>query len=171
MKLLTSLSTTPSTSTTTLSQENRGHHSPSGSVQGIRLPPTVNARPTTRAQMLVVALYNYLPSDLSKIGRGEFEHPGLTFLNHSNDAVINPRPTFLKAAIDSFTLVQAALAISDVRLGLAAVRRYITCLSSFSRALANPDLYHQDEILLCFLVLSLLEVNISPPYCIGASTD
>lgn len=121
--------------------------------------------------MLVVALYNYLPTNEPKVGLGEREQPRLTILNHSNDAVINPGSSFLKAAIDSFTLVQAALAISDLRLGIAAVRRYITCLSTFNTALANPDLHHQDEILFCFLVLSLLEVKFTAPYHIEANAD
>ncbi|KEQ88178.1 hypothetical protein M438DRAFT_79155 [Aureobasidium pullulans EXF-150] len=127
------------------------------SSQKTRIPPSVDAGPTTRSQMLIVALYHYLPTNEPKEHRGEHEHPRLTFLNLFNGAIFRPRAPFLAAAIDSFTLVQASLALGDVRLGFAAIRRYSACLSKFNAALAESNLYSHDDILLCMLVLSILE--------------
>lgn len=143
------------------------HHGVNSS-QKTRIPPSVDAGPTTRSQMLIVALYHYLPTNEPKEHRGEHEHPRLTFLNLFNGAIFRPRAPFLAAAIDSFTLVQASLALGDVRLGFAAIRRYSACLSKFNAALAESNLYSHDDILLCMLVLSILEVSGNPISFINA---
>lgn len=123
-----------------------------------RIPPSVDAGPTTRSQMLIAALYHYLPTNEPKEHRGEHEHPRLTFLNLFNNAIFHPRTSFLAAAIDSFTLAQASLALGDVRLAFAAIRRYSACLSKLNVALTKSRLYNHDDVLLCILVLSILEV-------------
>ena len=127
------------------------------SSEQIRLPPSVDAGPTTRSQMLFAALYHYLPTNEPKEHRGRHEHPRLTFLNLFNVAILKPRARFLAAAIDSFTLVQASLSLTDVRLGYAAIRRYSACLFKLNAALADPRLYHHEDFVLCILVLSILE--------------
>ena len=91
-----------------------------------RMPLQLDNALTERSQLLNSALFHYLPSDEYNLGKeGLDASASINILTLHNRPISNPQSSALKAAIDTFSLAQAALVLGDARSAAASVRRYV----------------------------------------------
>lgn len=76
-----------------------------------------------------------------------------------NRPMSNPQSPALKAAIDAFSLAQAALVLGDARFAAASVRRYVVGVAALRSALSRLQDSNRDEMILAMLIFQLLEVR------------
>ncbi|THY69008.1 hypothetical protein D6C87_10695 [Aureobasidium pullulans] len=123
------------------------------------LPPELNTVPNQRTQLLNSALFHFLPSDeynLTEIGLGE--SPSINILTLHHHSLSNPQSLALKAAIDAFSLAQAALVLGEVRFASASVRRYVAGISALRSHLTKAQDSSRDETILAMLIFQYMEI-------------
>lgn len=125
-----------------------------------RMPLEFNNALAERSQLLNSALFHYLPSE-----EYDLVHESLTasasinVLTLHNRSMSNPQSPALKAAIDAFSLAQAALVLGDARFAEASVRRYVVGVAALRSVLSRSQDSNRDEMILAMLIFQLLEVR------------
>ncbi|THY67196.1 hypothetical protein D6C86_10601 [Aureobasidium pullulans] len=123
------------------------------------LPPNLNHAPIERSQLLNSALFYFLPSDEHNLGRSSLEESGsINILTLYNRSLSDPQSLALEAAIDAFSLAQAALVLGEARLASASVRRYVAGVAALRSALTRAQDSNRDETILAMLIFQFIEV-------------
>lgn len=126
-----------------------------------RMPLQLDNVLTERSQLLNSALFHYLPSDEYNLGKeGLDASASINILTLHNRPISNPQSSALKAAIDTFSLAQAALVLGDARFAAASVRRYVVGVAALRSALSRPQDSSRDELILAMLIFQLVEVRL-----------
>ncbi|THW84839.1 hypothetical protein D6D15_08531, partial [Aureobasidium pullulans] len=124
-----------------------------------RMPLQLDNALTERSQLLNSALFHYLPSDEYNLGKkGLDASASINILTLHNRPISNPQSSALKAAIDTFSLAQAALVLGDARFAAASVRRYVVGVAALRSALSRPQDSSRDELILAMLIFQLVEI-------------
>lgn len=149
----------PSPPSVSSADDNGSRSSPQSRDLQFQLPVSVDPAPSTRLQMLAVALQHYLPYDEQNYRCQSIEQwPTLNHLNFKNTSLVTATP-LVNAAVDAFALAQVAISSMDPRLSLASIRRYNTCLQILRVTLEAETGYRKCDILLSMLVLQAVEVS------------
>lgn len=135
--------------------------------RGWSLPPEMNSVPSVRSQLLNTALFHYLPSDELNLAREDMK----LWFTPENRLLSSPRSLALTAAIDAFSMAQAALTLREARFASSSVRRYIAGVAALRSALSYTRASTRDELIITMLIFQLIEVRHLLTYAISMSAN
>lgn len=127
--------------------------------RGLRLQPSVDTAHSDRDQALITAFSHCFPPDGTSFQSTSLQNwTTASFMGSQNQALFSRQSPALAAAVDTMSLIQAAVKLQDDRLAQQAVKRYAISVALLRESIPQISDREFNDIILAIFILQVTEV-------------